>query len=817
MRKYFIFLFFIFIFVIVSSTRLWPELDFHQWQSRFKTTLQSGKIEKIQRFFAPGFAEKELETWKYQIQRGFLDFNSTTVIPLTKDSLLLYIATDSSPYSGENAEKYFDFIYRIYRVEAVSQSTSTDSSAGLAITARCMDDFNPDFLTCDETLEFFPSSRTMSVISEIKANLKSDRLIFKLAKEFQIKSLTINGENHPFQRLGYFVTAKVADPIPVTFRVNGTITAVSDHNQFFCIDDINFFLRSGGFAATPSPPPDNRGRPYYSSDEAEFSRIIRFPSHYKILFYGKIVNDETREAKRSVTLWMTEKYLDGLSIYAQADWNITSIQRGNVSAGFYFPAGNQREQDFLETEIHSLLDWLYRFFKKDSNSTFAINFVVLDKFVKSGLLNDGTSIIASKASIIGSGGGGYIHELCHIAPQPYIEGNVLWVKEGFTNYLSFNFLRDIKGENDFWKHQKRRYLHRFGLYCEPLAVITHKGIPCYWSVYQKGPWIYRMLETQLGNAHFDNAMAAIGKREGETIAHTKDYFNIFETVSGKDLTTFRRQWLERKQNPVLRVRHKVIPPGKTRDGNTLFIQVSQEEPVFHFPLDIEIKTEKQTLRRTLQLDAPVKKMALPINSRLVSVRCDPDARVFAVIKDGTSSFVNPSQLRTPLRDDRYRFESGKDKHIVEFQIKTGSRGFDIFRRKGKEELHLELGRGLSPRAFYREGKKIYSIDIAAGKIHLPGAEYDIAEPVYPSPFAIALVSMVDWEKTREESFVGLRKSGYSSSVITAVREQGVVNGCTLIRIGGFRFPVKLFLRNGRPVKYTAGNEGNAETFTLVDI
>ena len=47
--------------------------------------------------------------------------------------------------------------------------------------------------------------------------------------------------------------------------------------------------------------------------------------------------------------------------------------------------------------------------------------MVLDKFVKGGLLNDGYSIIAQNAEEIGSKGIGYLHEICHCAPQPQIE------------------------------------------------------------------------------------------------------------------------------------------------------------------------------------------------------------------------------------------------------------------------------------------------------------------------------------------------------------------------------------------------------------
>jgi hypothetical protein len=321
-----------------------------------------------------------------------------------------------------------------------------------------------------------------------------------------------------------------------------------------------------------------------------------------------------------------------------------------------------------------------------------------------------------------------------------------------------------------------------------------------------------MLETELGKENFDKTMTAFGKNEGKKLADTSEYFKFIETVTGRDLSTYRSQWLERKQNPVLTVNYKVLTPKKLKGNKTISVHVSQEKPAFHFPLEIEVITEKQNIRRTIQLKSPTEEVTIPIDSRLLSVRFDPNDRLFAIIKDGTSSFLNPRQFLTPIKDGRHQFKSDKNNHIVELEIKTAKNRIDLFKREDGKEIHLELTGDLSPKNFKRDGSKVYSLDTEAGKIHFPNESYDISEPLYPRQFALMLFSLVDWEKTEHASFISLYNSGFGSAVLKAVREQ-IQENHVIIRIDGLPSSAKMYLSNGIPIKYSIGSGKNKETFT----
>ena len=54
-----------------------------------------------------------------------------------------------------------------------------------------------------------------------------------------------------------------------------------------------------------------------------------------------------------------------------------------------------------------------------------------------------------------------------------------------------------------------------------------------------------------------------------------------------DLSWFEQQWLNRKENPVLRISDHVSSKGNKKE---LILQITQENSTFKLPLDIDITT-----------------------------------------------------------------------------------------------------------------------------------------------------------------------------------------------------------------------------------
>lgn len=776
------------------------DINYSEWESRFKNSLKSTHLEKVKEFFSDDFANEEIESWKYSIQRGFLNYDSLKIFRISEDAIFFLIPTNDKPYDNENEDCYFDFIYRIYRMK------QTDN--GFLITERCMEDFNPDFSTSTNKIEVDTEEGSFLVESKIDVILKSNHLIFKLAKEFSIQDFKVNNENINYKKFGYFVYTNVNNNDSIKFTIKGKIKAPQDNNQFFSIASKCFFLRTGGFAAIPSPPPDNNGRSFFSNDETVFDMTIIYPSEYQLLQYGEVYKDEILNGQKVTATQFTDKWYDGTSFYAQSNWDVKFIEKGNTKIGFYFPQKDKNELTFLHTEVTKLLNWLNNQFQ--NYSEFQINFVVLENFYKGGLLNDSHSVIAQNAEIIGSDGEGYIHEVCHAAPQPQVAGNYLWIKEGFTNFLAFNYIDLKEGENEFWRNRKRIYLHYFDLYEEPLLEITSTRVPTYWAAYQKGPWVYRMLRSVIGEDHFESAMVEFGKMKGLELKDNREYFKIFERISGQDLSWFENQWLNWKENPVLRVHGQLETKG---DNGLVRITVAQEGRIFKLPLEVEIQTERQNIRKIIWIDSEQTEFTMPLKAKTISIRYDPDSKLFASIKAGTRTFLNKKEIKLPEEDITYKFKSNKSNEITEFMVKTGRKNFNIIRTKADQKIALKITKYLAPIEFTKNGDVVYTIDMKLGKISFPEETYHIFEPIYPYELAVMLCSFVDWKKNTEKSFLSLRP-GRKRCAISVAKAERISKDEIKVSIDMYYNEIELYLRNGIPVKYIVDED---ETFELINL
>ncbi len=766
-----------------------------QWEKEFRQALVAGKGKDLERFFTPAAYGRETEGWKYNLENGFLDFSGTEIITLSNKAILLHIPTTSQPYSGEHEDSYFDFVYRIYEIQR--------NGGTYLINRRIEGEFNPDFIQIRSRIEIRPKEQMCLVESTVSADLPSNHLIFKLAKEFVIEKFTIGGKKAPYKRLGYFVYASGDLGKHIGFLLKGKLPVPNDNNQFFSMDKNCFFLRIGGFAALPSPPPGENGRYFFSEDKTKFDITYVFPGEFRFLQYGKIDREKVSGDKKIVSASSEGEWMDNIAFYAQRDWVVKSLRTGNARLSYYFSEKDWKTLEPMTMAIRGLFDWIFSVFQDYPEPE--INFVVLDRFVKNGALNDGRSVITQDAQT--QMDDTYIHEVLHAVPKPSLKEDCLWVKEGFTNFLSFDFIDFRSGKREFWGKQQRRFLHCFDQFSEPLAALTSTRMPTYWAAYQKGPWIYRMLSAVIGELNFQKAMLEFAKMKVQVLAGPREYFGIFEKISGQDLAWFEEQWLNRKENPVLRIESS---SEALRDGAQLKIKIRQEGKIFRLPLEVEIDTGKQRIRKTVWIDAAEKEFAFPVGPSPLSVQCDPDARLFAILKTGKTSFLNQDKIVLPQKTTVYRFQSEQTKKEIEFRIIPEKEKVTFLRKEAEMESALELSPSLSPLKYSVNGATVYSLDPVMGKIVFTDAVYDIAEPVYPEEFIVPLFACADWSKSSTESLLFLRSDRKWCAGAYAERERILANEVNL-KIDFYTGSMEMLVRDGMPLEYTVDGK---ERFVL---
>jgi len=764
--------------------------SYDSWEQNFHKALESADVEAIKPFFADGFRQQEIDSWKYELQRGFLNFKGAKIILLATNAVLLHIPTTLAPYDGDNHDEYFDFIYRVYKLE--------NKAGKYLLTGRVMDDFAPDFIDYRLNLTANPKASTFSIDCDFTVDLPSPHLVFKLAKDFEITSFYLNGQKADYERFGYLVHC-ISDTIgKCQVQLTGSLKSPGTHNQFISMNSNSFFIRLGGLAAIPSPPPGNSGRNFFSDDSTHFEITYSYPDEFNLLQYGDASENSLPDGNKQTRATINGIWMDDIAFYARNNWDQKVIVNGNTRIGFYFTRQDQKERDFVIAEVDTLLKWINR--KFNNYGSFRINFVVLDNFTDGGLLNDSHSIVAQNAAIIGSDGIGYLHEVCHCAPKPSVAGNYLWISEGFTNLLSYEYLQEQKKDPKTWENQKRKYLHCFDLYEEPLINITSTSIPTYWAAYSKASWVFRMLESVIGKENFQKAMYRMGTMDGTRLSSVREYLQLFEQVSGQDLKGFEEQWLYRKQNPVLSVQGQLeINRGKS----LVKIKVLQEEPCFTLPLEVEIKTKNNSYRKVITVQGKSTVFEMPVEGNEVSIRYDPDSRLFAVIKDQKKSFTE-GRCDFTIPEDTATFVSSEGNRQLKIWYSRSKKGIAIHKKDQNSESVLELTDKLSPICYIAGSDTIFSQDISDKTIRFNRVKYDIAEPVYPKEFIPFLFSIIDWKDIDELSMLYLIPDSKDSQVIICKSEKSSTSEYKLV----MHYPLEndqicFVVRNGFPMSFTS--------------
>ena len=166
-----------------------------------------------------------------------------------------------------------------------------------------------------------------------------------------------------------------------------------------------------------------------------------------------------------------------------------------------------------------------------------------------------------------------------------------WLSEGFATYLTHVYIESKYGTDSLAKEMsadREKVLEFVKRTRRPVVDST----PDYMELlnansYQKGSWVLHMLRRQLGDSIFHQCIRQYYATYAGKNAETKDFQKIFETVSGKELSQFFRQWLFTPENPSLDITWKY---DSTKKEIRLHIKQLQATN-FQFPLTIALVSQ----------------------------------------------------------------------------------------------------------------------------------------------------------------------------------------------------------------------------------
>lgn len=212
----------------------------------------------------------------------------------------------------------------------------------------------------------------------------------------------------------------------------------------------------------------------------------------------------------------------------------------------------------------------------------------------------------------------------------------LWLNEGFATFYDWLWQGALRGRNEtlYALHQAAKGIlsntnETRGIvwrkFAEPNEMFNYLAYP-------KGAWVLNMLRQELGADLYRACITAYLKKHQYGSVTSDDLRAAIETVSGRNFDRFFDQWVHGVGTPVLDASYSW--DEKTHLAKLTLKQtqkISEESPLFQFPLTLRFTTKSGRIERTVQVREKAEDFYFPLKEAPESVRIDPDLGLLAKI------------------------------------------------------------------------------------------------------------------------------------------------------------------------------------------
>ncbi len=368
----------------------------------------------------------------------------------------------------------------------------------------------------------------------------------------------------------------------------------------------------------------------HPADKATVEWYITAPSHYQSIGNGVLVEQTNINSDQTLTHWKmkepipTKVMVIGVARFATE--YLKEIENIPVSS-WVFP--QDRDNGFKDyaaaiPALEFMINHVGSYpFKKLAN--------VQSKTRYGGMENAG-NIFYNENSI--SGTGSYESVIAHEIAHQWFGDSAselnwyhVWLSEGFATYFENLFFEDHYGRESFIKKMKADREKALRYSKQSHAPIVDTSVTDYLKLlnpnsYEKGSWVLHMLRKELGDDLFWKGIRSYYDKYKYSNALSEDFEHVMEAVSGKDLSTFFKQWLYQSGHPKLAVTLEF------KDDLTIEINQTQK-PLFTFPLDIKINYQDGSSSIvTKTVSEQTLKTIIPVTKTVSSIELDPNTWLF---------------------------------------------------------------------------------------------------------------------------------------------------------------------------------------------
>jgi aminopeptidase N len=362
------------------------------------------------------------------------------------------------------------------------------------------------------------------------------------------------------------------------------------------------------------------------ADKASVEFIVTAPQHYQVVANGILVEETNLTNDKKLTHWKEDvPVATKVMVIGVADFavNLAGVVDNCIPVySWVYP--EDRDKGFYD---YALAAEILPFYIKNVGPYGYKKLANVQSKTTFGGLENANTIFYHENSVDGTRRSETLlsHEIAHqwfgnMATEKSFAH--LWLSEGFATYLTVLFMENKHGSDtarkmleedrqqviDFAKTSDRSIVDDTKDYMELLNA----------NSYQKGSWVLHMLRRQLGDSIFYKSIRSYYAAYAGKNADTKDLQNIFEKVSGKNLSQFFQQWLYTPGIPMLDISWNYLTVEKKV---SITIKQLQKTP-FSFPLELQLKNS--TVTKTITISKQEETFFIPVKVKPTKVVLDPN-------------------------------------------------------------------------------------------------------------------------------------------------------------------------------------------------
>ncbi|MGA7721241.1 MAG: M1 family metallopeptidase [Ignavibacteriaceae bacterium] len=491
-------------------------------------------------------------------------------------------------------------------------------------------------------VDLYPAEKTLKgdvIITGKFLDKNINQIDLNFYDNMKISSLLLNGKVSSFTENGRRLSIPLYGSRPDSFEVHVVYSGTPKHLGFssFVFGEINgksctYNLSEPNYASTWFPCND------IPSDKALVDIKITNDSSEVSASNGKLVSI-TGSGSRKTYYWKTvypiSTYLIGLysSNYVNFSDKYISQDKADTMEIEYYVFPKQLEdakKDFRD--LPEMIDYF--------SKTFGEYPFIKEKFgITEFLWQYGAMETQTLVGVGSNFVGGlnfyteiYTHELAHhwfgdaVGPATWKD---IWLNEGFATYSEALYSEHLGGPGALKSSMMSKLDVFDGTLYNPNDLFSH-------TVYDKGAWVLHMLRHETGDSVFFKILRDYYQSYKYKSASTKDFEDLCEKVSGRNLSVFFDQWVF-KGSGMLTLNYSW---NMEKAGNIYFVTLNVNQTqtgysAYNFPLDLKILySDKTTGLKTFIIDKRQNTIKLELSKEPVELTLDPDNWLPARIQNG---------------------------------------------------------------------------------------------------------------------------------------------------------------------------------------